>query len=1316
MPERRAESDSAAASCPIVGLGASAGGLESFQQFLQTIPADSGLAYVLVQHLSPDYASNLTSILGRCTKMPVLEIDDDMAIEADHVYVIPPNASLTMSECRLRLSPMPKDRAFRTPIDTFFRSLAEDQEENAACVILSGSGSDGTLGMRAVKEHGGLTIAQTGETVKYDGMMRSAVATGLIDLVLPIEEMPERLIGYFRKARPPSDAAGDKPEGDVVTAVREAIPEITRLLHQKTGNDFSQYKYSTLVRRIQRRMQVLQFDEPQSYIEVLKKDGQEANLLFHDLLIGVTRFFRDPECFTALEKFVIPDLFKDKGSSDRIRVWVPGCATGEEAYSLAMLLSEHQPGGRSAPRIQIFATDIDVPALDIARLGRYPAAIADDLSPARLERFFIAEDGSFRVNAELREMCVFSPHNILRDPPFSRLDLISCRNLLIYLEADLQKRLVPLFHYGLKENGFLFLGTAESVSHRPDLFATVDKTQRIFQTLDGRRAMPAFPIAAAGGRPALNPAGAINRQPMPRRLVMTAVERLVMDEFAPPFVVVNERLEILLASPRTGKYLQLAPGAPDNNVVSMAREGLRMHLRSALHDSISTGRPVFRRGIAFDMDGGRQTIDLSIRPIRDSGDGKAETDFAIVFRDVGEARRVEEDDARRDLEDGADDENVRELERELLEARDLLQTTTEDLEGANEELKSSNEELSSMNEELQSANEELETSKEELQSINEELQTVNNELNTKVEELSSANNDMKNYLENTQIAMLFLDNEMKIRSFTPAVRDLFYIVESDTGRHVREIKSQMAEDFPLNETDKVLRTLNAIERQVSSADGSSTYIMRILPYRTIENAIKGVVVTFVDVTAIKSAETEIRSLNSKLQRQIAELEVVLDVVPIGILTCLDPRCRNPQTNRRGAEILGDQIDLILGDAGSDTPLRRAAAEGRPVVGVELSRTRKDGSTVDLLVSAMPLMDENDKVRGAVCAFDDITERKRAARQQARLAAIADASFDAIIGTDANAVITSWNRGAEQAYGYSAEEAVGRPVSLIAPPDTAADLTAKLAGLHQLEGMQHFELQRISKSGKAIPVSSTVTPIYDSGGALSSISIIDHDMSHHIEAKRQQDILLSELNHRVKNTLAVVGSLAAQTLKTTGPGADFVDAFQGRLQALGKAHSLVTEGKWVSVKLAAVVDQELAPFHEEASERVSATGPVVSLTPKAALALSLVFHELCANTSKYGALSVPEGKISVRWWLEGEVEDRQLMIEWVESGGPPVTAPGRKGLGRKLIEMTVPHELTGTASLDFSPEGVVCRMALPAEHFHLGAEEPLSAVSTASSNA
>ena len=851
-------------SLPIVGIGASAGGVEALEQFFKSLPTGNGLAFVVVTHLTPDRESMLSEILGRATRMRVVEAPDGDKVEAEHVYVLPPSAILTIREGRLQLRRTgPADRE-RAPIDVFFTSLAEDQAEHAIGIVLSGGGHDGTLGLKAIKDHGGLTIAQGANVTRprFAEMPSSAVAAGIVDLELPVETIPERLISYVRNW------------GSFDTGQRgDALTTIFNLLRTRTRHDFREYKERTFQRRVQRRMQVVQTTKLEDYAERLQREPDEVSALFRDLLIGVTDFFRDAAAFEALDKLVIPELLEGKGADDEVRVWVPGCSTGEEAYSIAILLREHLEKSSTPPKTQVFATDIDEIAMGVARAARYPASVVKEVSPERLRRFFVHEAGTYRVVKELRDMCLFSDHSLIRDPPFSRLDLISCRNLLIYLKPGLQAQIIPLFHYALRPSGYLFLGSSENVSRHSELFTSLDRKNRIFRRR-GLVARPPLPLQQflpqprrEGGGPEENNGGLLQRSDTLRRAAATIVEH-----FAPTFVIVDEVGQTLYFSSGTGKYLQPAAGPPSRDIVAMARTGLRADLRAALHRAKETGQRVVRDRIHVQINGGIQVVSLAVEPIVE---GK-EIAYGVVLTDRGPIS-AQDETPRTERAEGQDT-TVQLIEKELQETKERLQSTIEELETANEEFRSSNEELLSVNEELQSTNEELETSKEELQSVNEELQTVNNELGIKIEESDRANSDLNNLFQSTQIATIFLDKNLEIRSFTPTVTRLFNLIPSDSGRPLSDIVSRI--DYPDLEQDmrRVCAGEDVAERSVSHLSGNGYYLVRILPYRAPNNQIDGVLLTFVDVTNLVAAEEQQKVLAAELSHRVKNTLAVVSSI------------------------------------------------------------------------------------------------------------------------------------------------------------------------------------------------------------------------------------------------------------------------------------------------------------------------------------------------------------------------------------------------------------------------------------------------------
>jgi two-component system, chemotaxis family, CheB/CheR fusion protein len=858
-------------SFPVVGIGASAGGVEAFEGFFRNMPADTGMAFVLVTHMPPGYETTLPEILSRYTDMPVSSIRNDEAIEPDHVYVCPSAHVVVIKDGSFSLASRQSGHE-RKPIDIFLSSLAVALTENAIGVVLSGGGSDGALGIRAIKQHGGLTLAQgsDGSGPRQTSMPEAAIATGVVDLVLPVESMPARLVEFARSRRDDDVSAPGEQGADGAAESPELRRQIAQLLHAQVGHDFSGYKEKSFMRRVRRRMHILQLSDLAAYVQLLEKQPDEIKLLFRDLLIGVTNFFRDQEAFDALKEQVIPKLFEGLGAADSVRIWVPGCATGEEAYSIAILVREQMQSLKAIPTVQIFSTDIDDAALSVARRGRYPHALMENLAPERLARFFVRDDVSYTVVKELRDLCIFSLHSVLRDPPFSRIDLISCRNLLIYLGAEFQGRVIPIFHVALRPRGYLFLGTSESISQYSDLFQRIDNKQRLFQRRD--HVSSPFPLTFGAGARAAVSGIAVRREPAATASgLRAAVENRVMDSFAPPHVVVNRDGDIVYYSSRTGRYLEAAAGMPSRQLLPSARRGLRLDLRHAFQEALESRRPAVREGVAVEIDDHIQTVRITVEPI---GTHESDPLFLVVFSDVGRPQLPAEMTAVRRAGDGS----VEQLERELRDTRDRLQVTVEEYEASLEEMKSGNEEMVSVNEELQSTNEELETSKEELQSVNEELQTVNSELNSKVEELDRANADLRNLFETTQVGTIFLDNQLVIRSFTPAATSVFNLISTDRGRPLTDIVSRFDYDGFEREIRSVLERGETIERRVHRSDGKSHYLMRILPYRGRNNATEGVVVTFFDVTKLAEAEQQQRTLMEELNHRVRNMLTVVTAI------------------------------------------------------------------------------------------------------------------------------------------------------------------------------------------------------------------------------------------------------------------------------------------------------------------------------------------------------------------------------------------------------------------------------------------------------
>jgi two-component system CheB/CheR fusion protein len=861
-----------AADHPIVGIGASAGGVEALELLFTHMPYDTGCAFVVVTHLAPDRHSLLPEIITRFTQMPVHVAEAGTVPEPNRVYVLPSDAIMGIERRMLTLRKPSSLKRERKIIDVFFSALAMDIGEQAVGIILSGGDGDGTLGVKAIKERAGLTLAQVADGTKpqHSSMPDSAIASGMIDLPIPVQDMGSHIAEFARGLNTLTSLEGS-PREDDQKDLQDAHAEICTILRKQIGHDFSGYKETTFFRRVERRMQVNRVESIGGYLDRLSQDPKEVGALFRDLLINVTNFFRDADAFEVLERLVMPKLFAGRGAQDTVRVWVPGCATGEEVFSIAIIMREYMETLTAVPKVQIFATDIDDAALGVARAGRYPEALMDSVTEVRRKRYFTYDDGSYLVSKDVRDLCVFSPHSVIRDPPFSRLDLISCRNLLIYFGPDVQNQVIPTFHYALRPGGYLFLGTSENVTQFGELFTPLDKKFRVFRSREDAVSGARLPIVISGLRPAPF------AQSLPRGLknlggtaLRHAVEGHVLEHFSPAHVLVNRDGDIAYYSSHTGKYLEAMAGMPTRQLLTMARKGLRLDLRTVLRETVETEQRATRNGVTVETDEGNvQIVNLSAEPLPESS--TEERLFLVVFQDVGSALTREQAVQRV----SGPDEASAHLERELRETRERLQSLIEEYETALEELKSSNEELVSVNEELQSTNEELEASKEELQSVNEELHTVNSELNIKVDALDRSNTDLANLFESTKVATVFLDHDLIIRSFTPAVSRFFNILPGDRGRPLTDLSGRLTLPTLPEDVRMVLSTGKTHERTVTQDRGNTHYLLRLAPYRNGGQKIEGAVLSFVDVTSLTRAESHQQTLIAELNHRVKNMLAVV---------------------------------------------------------------------------------------------------------------------------------------------------------------------------------------------------------------------------------------------------------------------------------------------------------------------------------------------------------------------------------------------------------------------------------------------------------
>jgi PAS domain S-box-containing protein len=968
----------------VVGIGASAGGVKALKDFFAAMPSDSGMAFVVILHLSQQHESNLSEIIQHETQMPVRQVTETVGVEPNTVYVIPPAKHLEMTDGIIRPRDPIREKGVRVPIDRFFRTLADAYGRKAVSIILSGTGTDGTLGMKHIKGRDGFAIVQDPLDAEYDGMPRSAIDTKIVDVVLPVAEMPEKLL--FVRDSNEKLRLTDGHDGEVGSEIKHInrLADVLTLLRVRTGHDFSNYKRPTIIRRIARHLQIHETDDLEKYLEILRDRPDEVLSLLKNLLINVTNFFRDKESFAALEKKVIPSLFEGKSADDNVRVWVAGCSSGEEAYSVAILLHEYAATLPDPPKVQIFASDVDDDVISEARDGRFTEAVVSDVSHERLRLYFTKEDDLYRVRKSIREMILFAPHNILRDPPFSRLDLIACRNVLIYLNRETQEKVLNIFHFALRPGGRLFLGSSESAESVANLFSPIDKKHRIYQRrpdVESWHLPPEMPLPGVWKPRLADPLSRIQ----PNLHSSAELHHRLVERYAPPSVLVDEEGEILHLSENAGRYLRFAGGTPSNNLLKVIDPALLADVRAALFEANKDDKSVEAKNIRVTIDGKEESVDVIVRPVK-TPDARALVIFETE-RETSEEQSVHSIIAGDKAMEGV----VRRMEDELRHVKDQLRNTIEQYETSTEELKASNEELQAINEELRSATEELETGKEELQSVNEELTTVNQELKGKVDEVARINSDLENLMRSTEIATIFLDRSLQIKLYTPPASEIFNVIPTDVGRPLKHITHNLAPDNFSADAARVLKDLRPIEREVRSSDGRH-FIARFLPYRGVDEKISGVVLTFIDITDRVVAREEQMRLLAEITAAQQFSDALLEQMPAGVIVA-NSKESFVFGNRRMAEILGHPVDGSDDGGGykrwdlrdssgrtltpGDMPMARAMRGRETVIGEELYLHHPGREPTVVSVNAAPIIGESGAIVGGVLAFEDITRRVRA---------------------------------------------------------------------------------------------------------------------------------------------------------------------------------------------------------------------------------------------------------------------------------------------------------------------------------------------------
>ncbi len=1284
---------------PVVGIGVSTVSLRSLEAMFAVMGSSLGAAYLIaVRQQEGLEVGTVVDALRRRSPLPVTIGKNGERIQANHIYVGGRDDMMTLEDGHLRVWPAVEPVGHRATIDSMLVSVSEHARDHAVAVILGGLGTDGTAGITATKKFGGLSIGEL--DAEGDGGDGQG-PLGVVDLHLPAEEIPTRIALYLDNV----SGLEDESLESTAEAIEARIAQITTIVRNTTGHDFHGYKRGTLLRRVHRRLQVLQIDSIGAYVLRLRGDRQEVQDLFQDLLIGVTEFFRDAPEFDVLEA-EIPRLFEGKGRDDQLRVWVLGCATGEEAYSIAILLREHLATLAEPPQVQIFATDLDARALGLARAARYAATIADRVRPDRLERWFVREGDTYCVSKELREMCIFSPHNVVKDAPFSRIDILSCRNLLIYLNADIQNRVIPIFHFSLRPGGVLFLGSSENVSRHQKLFAPIDRRSRVFRRLEtAMRIIPDFPLTPRGRvaeAPGAVPAGA----PLPVRLSQTLSRQAeaIAERYAPAHVVVDTQFDVLHFSGRTGRFLEPIAGAATLNLISLIHRDLRIDLRSALHRALSENRRIEIPHLVLRHDDRSVALNLVVEPVGTSD----VTSLVVLFQDIGQVP-----DGLAGGDRLGSDEHAQKLETELRVTRERLQATIEELESTNEELKSSNEEYQSINEELQSASEEMETSKEELQSVNEELQTVNGELGHRVAELGRSNSDLKNLLEATQIATVFLDNELRVRSFTPSATEIFHLLDTDVSRPLGHVVSRVAYGELQDDIRRVLKTLVPVERTVVDPLDHRHFAAKVLPYRNTDNYISGAVVTFTDLTAVRNAETALRHSEQRLQALLSASSEIIFRMNADWTEMLDmwggssPGEMQEDRRRLNEFIPSEDAPRIAAEFA-------AAAEGVRAFELEHRVWRVDGRIGWTMTRAVPIVGANGAIIEWFGAASDITARREAEEalrgSEQRLHSLVEGLPQLVWRAVSHGNLTWTSRQWTDFTGQSAQDSHGWGwLDTVHPDDHKTVREAWDRAVTENSFQAEFRIRQ-GNGGSYRWFKTRALPVPNDDGTDPEWIGTSTDIHDLRGMQERQEVLVAELQHRTRNLLGVVRQMAQRTLRSSTDLVDFRERFRDRIEALARVQGLLSRlNEHDRVTFDELVRTEFKALGVEPGQdgHVVIEGPAgVRLRSTTVQTLAMALHELATNAVKYGALKQSNARLAVRWHVEAEQEGQPdgrpwLHVDWRETGvkmpsagvGAQGSGQGR-GQGRELIERALPYQLSARTTYVFGNDGVHCTISMP----------------------